>query len=160
MEARMPTGPERMVLAACDELAGHGHGFVLASDIDGKTKIGPGAVQDCLRGLDRDGFVDLAPLEDGDLTASVTPRGRQELAKELGGVGMPAQHSGKNGQITIVPKGLRSFDEADKDFFLQLLPGPFRSGLPESIHFWKTRIEELDPDKTFRVGYIFGPSGC
>ena len=63
--------------------------------------------------------------------------------------------------LKIVPKGLRSFDAEDKDFFLELLPGPRRGdGLPESVHFWKLRIEEMDPDKTFRVGYIFGPSGC
>jgi hypothetical protein len=63
--------------------------------------------------------------------------------------------------IRVVPKGLRSFDAEDKDFFLELLPGPRRGdGLPESVHFWKVRIEEMDPDKTFRVGYMFGPSGC
>ena len=39
----------------------------------------------------------------------------------------------------IVPKGLRSFDDGDADFFLELLPGPRdRDGLPESIRFWKT----------------------
>ena len=55
--------------------------------------------------------------------------------------------------IKIVPKGLRSFDAQDADFFLELLPGPRdRDGLPESIRFWKTRIEETDPDKTFRWG--------
>ena len=32
--------------------------------------------------------------------------------------------------------------------------------MPESIRFWKTRIETIDPDKTFRVGLIYGPSGC
>ena len=33
----------------------------------------------------------------------------------------------------IVPKGLRSFDAQDADFFLELLPGPRdREGLPES----------------------------
>ncbi len=63
--------------------------------------------------------------------------------------------------IRIVPKGLRSFDEHDADFFLELLPGPRdREGLPDSIRFWKTRIEETDPDKTFSVGLIYGPSGC
>ena len=61
----------------------------------------------------------------------------------------------------IVPRGLRSFDQTDADFFLKLLPGPYdRLGLPESIHFWKTRIEETDPDRSFRVGLIYGPSGC
>jgi len=63
--------------------------------------------------------------------------------------------------IRIVPKGLRSFDEHDADFFLELLPGPRdREGLPDSLRFWKTRIEETDADKTFSVGLIYGPSGC
>jgi serine/threonine protein kinase/formylglycine-generating enzyme required for sulfatase activity len=63
--------------------------------------------------------------------------------------------------IRIVPKGLRSFDEHDADFFLELLPGPRdRDGLPDSIRFWKTLIEETDADKTFCVGLVYGPSGC
>jgi serine/threonine protein kinase/formylglycine-generating enzyme required for sulfatase activity len=61
----------------------------------------------------------------------------------------------------VVPKGLRSFDDNDRDFFLKLLPGPRdRHGLPESLRFWKMRIEERDSDKTFRVGLLYGPSGC
>ena len=61
----------------------------------------------------------------------------------------------------VVPKGLRSFDAGDADFFLPLLPGPIdRDGLPESVRFWKSRIEQLDPDRTFRVGLLYGPSGC
>ena len=63
--------------------------------------------------------------------------------------------------LPVVPKGLRSFDRHDADFFLQLLPGPRdRHGLPESIRFWKTRIEETNPQETFQVGLIYGPSGC
>jgi formylglycine-generating enzyme required for sulfatase activity/tetratricopeptide (TPR) repeat protein len=63
--------------------------------------------------------------------------------------------------IKIVPKGLRSFDEHDADFFLELLPGSRdRDGLPESIRFWKRKIEQIPPDETFRVGLIYGPSGC
>jgi formylglycine-generating enzyme required for sulfatase activity len=63
--------------------------------------------------------------------------------------------------IKIVPKGLRSFDQGDADFFLELLPGPRdRDGLPESIRFWKKKIEQIDPDLTFKVGLIYGPSGC
>jgi serine/threonine protein kinase/formylglycine-generating enzyme required for sulfatase activity len=65
------------------------------------------------------------------------------------------------GPLKIVPKGLRSFDEHDADFFLELLPSPRdRNGLPDSLRFWKTRIEAADPDATFRVGLIYGPSGC
>jgi serine/threonine protein kinase/formylglycine-generating enzyme required for sulfatase activity len=63
--------------------------------------------------------------------------------------------------LKIVPKGLRAFDQHDADFFLELLPGPRdRNGLPDSIRFWKTAIEERDADKTFAVGLIYGPSGC
>jgi len=64
-------------------------------------------------------------------------------------------------RIKVVPKGLRSFDQHDADFFLELVPGPRdRDGLPDSIRFWKDRIEQTDPDQTFRVGLIYGPSGC
>ncbi len=63
--------------------------------------------------------------------------------------------------VKIVPKGLRSFDAGDADFFLELLPGPRdRDGLPDSIRFWKSRIEEMDAEKTFAVGLLCGPSGC
>ena len=64
-------------------------------------------------------------------------------------------------QIKIVPRGLRSFDEHDADFFLELLPGPRdRDGLPDSIQFWKRKVEQIDPDRSFKVGLIYGPSGC
>lgn len=64
-------------------------------------------------------------------------------------------------ELQIVPKGLRSFDASDADFFLELLPGPRnRDGLPESIAFWKRQIEQSDSEKTFNVGLIYGPSGC
>ena len=60
-----------------------------------------------------------------------------------------------------MPKGLRSFDAHDANFFLELVPGPRdREGLPDSLRFWKTRIEEKDADNTFTVGLIYGPSGC
>ncbi len=63
--------------------------------------------------------------------------------------------------LKIVPKGLRSFDAHDSSFFLELLPGPRdREGLPDSLRFWKTRLEETNSDETFSVGLIYGPSGC
>jgi hypothetical protein len=63
--------------------------------------------------------------------------------------------------LKVVPKGLRSFDARDADFFLELLPGPRdRDELPDSIRFWKQRIDEIDPDQTFAVGLLYGPSGC
>jgi eukaryotic-like serine/threonine-protein kinase len=80
---------------------------------------------------------------------------RTEAAKPTGQPGPPVEP-----RIAIVPKGLRSFDANDSDFFLQLLPGPRdKDGLPESIRFWKHRIESLD-DPSFTVGVIYGPSGC
>ena len=61
----------------------------------------------------------------------------------------------------ITPRGLRSFTADDASFFLELLPGPRnRQGLPESIAFWKAKIELRDPDQTFTVGLLYGPSGC
>lgn len=63
--------------------------------------------------------------------------------------------------VKVVPKGLRSFDAGDAAFFLELLPGPRdREGLPDSIRFWKARIEATDPDGAFAVGVLYGPSGC
>jgi eukaryotic-like serine/threonine-protein kinase len=72
-----------------------------------------------------------------------------------------ADSSSERRHAKVVPKGLRSFDNQDADFFLELLPGPKdRGGLPDTLRFWKTRIEETEPDKTFSVGLIYGPSGC
>jgi formylglycine-generating enzyme required for sulfatase activity len=66
-----------------------------------------------------------------------------------------------DGPRRIVPRGLRSFQTEDSGFFLELLPGPRgNDGLPTSLRFWKTRIEERNPDRTFSVGLIYGPSGC
>ncbi len=70
-------------------------------------------------------------------------------------------HNSQNQTVMIVPKGLRSFDAQDASFFLELLPGPRdRDGLSSNLRFWKTQIEEKDPDNTFSVGLIYGPSGC
>jgi serine/threonine protein kinase/formylglycine-generating enzyme required for sulfatase activity len=61
----------------------------------------------------------------------------------------------------VLPKGLRSFGPEDRDFFLELLPGPRDCDrLPESIRFWKIRVESTDPELAFAVGLLYGPSGC
>ncbi len=82
--------------------------------------------------------------------------------QELTPISSPSVPSDSDSRaIRIVPKGLRSFDRHDADFFVQLLPGPRdRDGLPDSLRFWKARIESIDTDSTFRVGLIYGPSGC
>ena len=62
--------------------------------------------------------------------------------------------------LPVIPKGLRSFDREDAYFFPALLPGPRdRMGLPESIRFWKLRLESLEAHRAFPVGVLYGPSG-
>jgi serine/threonine protein kinase/formylglycine-generating enzyme required for sulfatase activity len=73
----------------------------------------------------------------------------------------PAPHSDPTSSraFSVMPRGLRSFGPEDADFFLDLLPGPRgRDGLPDSIGFWKRKIERSDA--TFDVGLLYGPSGC
>jgi eukaryotic-like serine/threonine-protein kinase len=73
----------------------------------------------------------------------------------------PVPSSSDRRLLQIVPKGLRSFDAGDADFFLELLPGPRdRDGLPDAIRFWERRMKETDAGQTFAVGLIYGPSGC
>jgi serine/threonine protein kinase/formylglycine-generating enzyme required for sulfatase activity len=103
----------------------------------------------CLKALNKrvsDRYASASALAE-DLSAWLQPKSTQSIQSQ--------------GEEQIVPKGLRSFDASDAEFFLELLPGPRdREGLPDSLRFWKTRIEETDPDNTFTVGLIYGPSGC
>jgi serine/threonine protein kinase len=63
--------------------------------------------------------------------------------------------------VRIIPRGLRSFAAEDAAFFLELLPGlRERNGLPNSIEFWRRRIESPPPEMRVPVGLVFGPSGC
>jgi eukaryotic-like serine/threonine-protein kinase len=72
---------------------------------------------------------------------------------------IPLRDSGTE-LVAVVPKGLRSFDANDADFFLSLLPGPYDAmGLPETLRSWRQRIESKDQD-AMRVGLLYGPSGC
>lgn len=62
--------------------------------------------------------------------------------------------------VAVVPKGMRSFDAQDAEFFLGLLPGPKdRFGIPDSLRFWINRLS-IEADDPLTVGMIFGPSGC
>src|SRR5579871_587953 len=95
----------------------------------------------------------------GSTTAAAPPS--TSIASSLSGATSSATPSSDQQLLKIVPKGLRSFDAHDADFFLELLPGPRdRDGLPDSIRFWKTRIQETEADSTLSVGLIYGPSGC
>ena len=56
---------------------------------------------------------------------------------------------------------LHPFDRDDARFFHQLLPGQRDiDGLPESIKFWKSRIESRQTSNPFKAGLLIGPSGC
>ena len=94
---------------------------------------------------------DASAQEHGSRPGSTSASPRHAGSASAGAAGL---------EIRVVPKGLRSFDATDSEFFLGLLPGPQdRDGIPESIRFWKTRIENVDADETFAVGLIYGPSG-
>ena len=152
-------GSERLILQAILDCPKDSAGYVEGSKIAEATRTSLQDVEAWLITLEGKGFVEWAQ-QIGGFSAHATPRGvlalRRTSTEHVSRVRDHLQTT-----VKVVPKGLRSFDAEDKDFFLDLLPGPRRGdGLPESIHFWKVRIEEMDPDKTFRVGYIFGPSGC
>ena len=87
------------------------------------------------------------------------PHAQQEMARAKPVEAVQIKQAGSTHRLWC-PKGLRSFDANDSDFFLELLPGARdKDGLPESIRFWKHRIETTD-ELTFTVGVIYGPSGC
>jgi len=154
-------GRELLVLQACRDLPKDQYENVHDDEIARETRLPLPDVKAVLESLDGRELVSKVRLSDDHYAAQITSSGILELSQRS-----PLPDGSKKDRIEaipikIVPKGLRSFDAEDKDFFLELLPGPRRGdGLPESVHFWKVRIEEMDPDKTFRVGYIFGPSGC
>ena len=150
-------GSERKLLHAIVREQGNAQaGYVEDSKIAEIADLSIGDVRDCLETLEGKECVQRS-VGVGGYSAYITAKGRQELRRSQAIIGDERAES----PLKIVPKGLRSFDAEDKDFFLELLPGPRRGdGLPESVHFWKVRIEEMDPDKTFSVGVIYGPSGC
>src|SRR5271157_2023720 len=154
-------GRELLVLQACRDLPKDQYDNVHDDEIARETRLPLPDVKAVLESLDGRELVSKVRLSDDHYAAQITSNGILELSQRS-----PLPDGSKKNRlkaipIKVVPKGLRSFDAEDKDFFLELLPGPRRGdGLPESVHFWKLRIEEIDPDKTFRVGYIFGPSGC
>jgi formylglycine-generating enzyme required for sulfatase activity len=83
------------------------------------------------------------------------------LRKRAAGEPSAAPAREATGAGPVIPRGLRAYGAADAEFFLDLLPGPRdRDGLPESVHFWKQRVEAIAPEETFPVGVLYGASGC
>jgi len=95
-----------------------------------------------------------------ELLAHSEPAGRQSIA--IPELSAPSRlPSTQAPPAPVLPKGLRSFGPEDRAFFVELLPGPRdRNRLPESVRFWKSRIESADPRNAFAVGLVYGPSGC
>jgi formylglycine-generating enzyme required for sulfatase activity/tetratricopeptide (TPR) repeat protein len=156
-------GSQAAVLRATDESPKDAAGYVSDEQISGLTQIAIDDVRDWLTTLQDDGLVSLSRTVDG-FRAAIEARGRIELREHQVRLkdrrGSPAAVIEKE-RSKIRPKGLRSFDKEDADFFLELLPGPYdHDGLPDGISFWKIRIEGKDADRNFRVGAIYGPSGC
>jgi formylglycine-generating enzyme required for sulfatase activity/cellulose biosynthesis protein BcsQ len=145
------------ILQACLSESDGIKGFVNDDVVARMTALPLEEVRSILMSLESDGLLTLVRLADG-FKAQLTAAGRLALP----GQNPMADDSARAARepVPVVPKGLRSFDENDADFFLRLLPGPRdKDGLPESIRFWKHRIESLD-DPGFAVGVIYGPSGC
>ena len=64
-----------------------------------------------------------------------------------------------NATPPLVIRGLRAFEARDAVAYLNLLPGQKdRFGIPDSIQFWKYRLEEPKSER-FSVGVLLGPSG-
>jgi serine/threonine protein kinase/formylglycine-generating enzyme required for sulfatase activity len=88
------------------------------------------------------------------------PKDRRDIPSSPAPNERHVDDSGAMSSVQVRPKGLRAFDVGDRDFFLGLLPGPRdREGLPESLKFWKTRIDAEDSEGCFSVGLLSGPSG-
>lgn len=106
----------------------------------------------------RDLAEDLRHILEKDVESVVRSPQRPQLSSD--GFHGTSDRLSATSDISIIPRGLRSFDGDDSSFFYELLPGPRnRDGLPESVRFWQTRILEQDPDKAFEVGLVYGPSG-
>jgi len=152
-------GFERLIVQTIVNSPKDSAGYVEDTQIAKISKISVQDVQNWLETLEGKGFVEQAKRTDG-FSALLTAKGAQ--APSLSSTDEVSRASDSS-QIPIktVPKGLRSYDKDDAGFFLDLLPPPRRAdALPEIIHFWKARIEEPEPNTMFRVGVIYGQSGC
>ncbi len=92
---------------------------------------------------------------------AVTPASEQS-GQSSDSLSSRARHPASTG---VLPKGLRSFDAADAEFFLELLPGTRdRHGQPEALRFWMSKISAAPRGEAasaqFAVGLLYGPSGC
>src|SRR5271166_6350446 len=121
----MPSGPQLLVLQACNDVPGDPAGFVDEAEIADRTRLQLRDVRDCIESLDEKGYVTSARLTDR-YKARITADGRQVLRQHRPFADEPGGFREEQHPVKVVPKGLRAFDEHDADFFLELLPGPRR----------------------------------
>jgi formylglycine-generating enzyme required for sulfatase activity len=153
-------GPQRLILQAVRDLQGDSTDYVEDGSVAREVRMDLDDVRTCLVALEERGYLNTALLINGR-SALLTPDGRLALKQWEASSGGAKSEVGKPGEVPVRPKGLAPFDHRDADFFLQLLPGPRdEGGLPDSLLYWKSRVEERDADHTFQVGVIYGPSGC
>src|SRR5271166_2368135 len=95
-----------------------------------------------LESMEQEGLIERVRVENPDgFKVLTTALGRIELSRLRLSQGRSRKNLIEPNEIKVVPKGLRSFDAEDKDFFLELLQGPRgNDGLPTSVRFWQTRI--------------------
>src|SRR5436190_6778880 len=99
--------------------------------------------------------------EASEHSAVLTSRSSEPQTASFSADSTSGNHQTATAPLRVVPKGLRSFDERDAGFFTELLPGSRgRDGVPDSLRFWKSRIEGTDPESICPIGIIYGPSGC
>jgi hypothetical protein len=147
-------GPLRLVLQTIQKLQGDTSAWIRDSEIAEKARMPLKNVRYCLVVLHENDFISLTPLRDHSLSASVEAKGRVALTYPSN-VPLVTWST-----VRAAPKGLRPFAKEDSAFYLDLLPGSRDArGLPESIGYWKDRIEADDPEMTFKVGILYGPSG-
>lgn len=82
------------------------------------------------------------------------------MADDLKQVALSVDKTSFRAWPLLAPPGLRAFDSQDAQPFMELVPGSRgKDGLPDSISFWKYRIESLARRDAFPVGVLYGPSG-
>ena len=131
--------------------------YVADSLISQITHLHIDEVRDCLESLEEKKCVERSLGTEG-FSAYITATGRQILRKirvmrEHGYISMSEPPS-------IIPAGLRPYDERDQHYFFQLIPGAYFVGVPEAIHLWKSWIEVKDPNNLHPLRVLYGPNGC
>ena len=115
-------GRELLVLQACRDLPKDQYDNVHDDEIARETRLPLPDVKAVLESLDGREFVSKVRLSDDHYAARITSKGIVELSQRSPLANESKRSRGEAKPIKIVPKGLRSFDKHDADYFLELLP--------------------------------------